>query len=93
MKGPEDDPLDREIDFSKGRPNPFAADFYKFRNVVILDPFVLDHFPDSDAVNHGAARAHREARQNGQTLRQYRERPSQEAMNLTLPLDAGALTA
>jgi hypothetical protein len=48
---PEDDPLDREIDFSKGRPNPFAADFYKFRNVVILDPFVLEHFPDSDAVN------------------------------------------
>lgn len=47
----EEDPLDREIDFSNGRPNPFAADFYKFRNVVLLAPDVLEHFPDSMAVN------------------------------------------
>jgi hypothetical protein len=47
------DPLDREIDFSKMRrvPNPFAGEFYKFRNVVILSPDVLEHFPDSRAVN------------------------------------------
>jgi hypothetical protein len=50
---PDDDPLDREIDLTKAkwRPNPFAAEFYKFRNVVMLAPDVLTHFPDSMAVN------------------------------------------
>jgi hypothetical protein len=49
----DDDPLDREIDYSKMKMvrNPYAAEFYKFRNVVILAPDVLEHFPDSPAVN------------------------------------------
>ena len=47
----EDDPLDGEIDFSKGVRGKYAADFYKFQNVVILAPDVLQHFPDSNAVN------------------------------------------
>lgn len=45
------DPLDREIDLSNARPNPFARDFYKSRNVRILAPDLLDVFPDSESVN------------------------------------------
>jgi len=45
------DPLDREIDFSNARPNPYARDFYKSRNVRILAPDLLDVFPDSESVN------------------------------------------
>ena len=48
---PEDDPLDREIDFSNARPNPFAAGFSKSRNVRVLAPDLLEHFPDSESVN------------------------------------------
>jgi hypothetical protein len=50
----EDDPVDREIDYSKLQrvPNPFAnGEFRPLRNWVFLDPNVLQHFPDSDAVN------------------------------------------
>jgi hypothetical protein len=47
----EADPLHREIDFSNARPNPFARDFYKSRNVRILAPDLLDAFPDSESVN------------------------------------------
>lgn len=47
----DDDPLDREIDFSNARPNPFAAGFYKSKNVRILAPDLIEIFPDSEAVN------------------------------------------
>ncbi len=46
-----DDPLDREIDFSNARPNPFARDYYKSRNLRVLAPDLLDVFPDSESVN------------------------------------------
>jgi hypothetical protein len=46
-----DDPLDREIDFSNARPNPFARDYYKSRNLRVLAPDLLEIFPDSQAVN------------------------------------------
>jgi hypothetical protein len=46
-----DDPLDREIDFSNARPNPYARDYYKSRNLRILAPDLLDVFPDSESVN------------------------------------------
>ena len=46
-----DDPLDHEIDFSNAQPNPFAAGFYKSKNVRILSPDLLDVFPDSESVN------------------------------------------
>ncbi|HEX8252660.1 MAG TPA: hypothetical protein VF846_05905 [Thermoanaerobaculia bacterium] len=45
------DPLDREIDFSNARPNPFARDYYKSRNLRVLAPDLLDVFPDSESVN------------------------------------------
>jgi hypothetical protein len=46
-----DDPLDREIDFSNARPNPYAREYYKSRNLRILAPDLLDVFPDSESVN------------------------------------------
>jgi hypothetical protein len=48
---PDADPLDREIDFSNARPNPFAGDYYKSRNLRMLAPDLLDVFPDSESVN------------------------------------------
>ncbi|HVR41527.1 MAG TPA: hypothetical protein VMU84_20700 [Thermoanaerobaculia bacterium] len=47
----DDDPLDHEIDFSNARRNPFARDFYKSKNLRVLDPDLLEIFPDSDSVN------------------------------------------
>ena len=46
-----DDPLDREIDFTNARPNPYARDYYKSRNLRVLAPELLDVFPDSESVN------------------------------------------
>ena len=46
-----DDPLDREIKFSNPRPNPYARDYYKSRNLRILAPDLVDVFPDSESVN------------------------------------------
>jgi hypothetical protein len=43
------DPLDREIDFSNSFPNPFAG--RRIRNFVVIDPEMLERFPDSTAVN------------------------------------------
>ena len=40
-----------EYDFSKGRPNPYAARFQTGVTVVTLDPDVAESFPDSAAVN------------------------------------------
>jgi hypothetical protein len=51
MKNPESDPLDREIDFTNARPNPYARDFYRSQNLRILAPDLLDLFPDSESVN------------------------------------------
>jgi hypothetical protein len=47
----ESDPLDREIDFSNARPNPYARDYYKSRNLRVLAPDLLEIFPDSESVN------------------------------------------
>ncbi len=48
---PSDDPLDREVDFSNARPNPYARDYYKSRNLRVLSPDLVDVFPDSESVN------------------------------------------
>jgi hypothetical protein len=48
---PESDALDRDIDFSNARPNPYARDYYKSRNLRVLAPDLLDIFPDSESVN------------------------------------------
>ncbi|HEU4887312.1 MAG TPA: hypothetical protein VFV49_05455 [Thermoanaerobaculia bacterium] len=47
----DSDPLDREIDFTNARPNPYASDYYKSRNLRVLAPDLLEIFPDSESVN------------------------------------------
>jgi hypothetical protein len=47
----DDDPLDREVDFSHSMPNPFARDYGRNRNLRILSPDLLTVFPDSDSMN------------------------------------------
>ena len=48
---PSDDPLDREIEFKNPRPNPYARDYYKSRNLRVLAPDLVEVFPDSESVN------------------------------------------
>lgn len=45
------DPLDREIDFSKARPNPYWLGVVDRACVRLLDPDVAAVFPDNAAVN------------------------------------------
>lgn len=40
-----------EYDFSKGVRGATAARFREGTNIVVLDPDVMDVFPDSEAVN------------------------------------------
>ncbi|HXA18140.1 MAG TPA: hypothetical protein VN380_14165 [Thermoanaerobaculia bacterium] len=47
----DDDPLDREIDFSNVHPNPFAKYYGRNRNLRVLAPDLLTTFPDSESVN------------------------------------------
>jgi hypothetical protein len=47
----EDDPLDREIDFSKSRPNPYWLGVVDRQCVRLLDKELADIFPDNASVN------------------------------------------
>ena len=40
-----------EYDFSRGRPNPYAARITRDAVMVVLDPDVAELFPDAAAVN------------------------------------------
>ena len=46
-----DDPLDREIDFSKARPNPYWLGVVDRACVRLIDKDLVDLFPDNEAVN------------------------------------------
>ena len=50
-QAPEDDPLDREIDFSDGRPNPYFVAFHGPKVIRVLEPDLAEIFPDSESVN------------------------------------------
>lgn len=47
----EDDPLDREIDFSNARRNPWFLEAVGPQYVRVLDKDLADLFPDNDSVN------------------------------------------
>src|SRR5256885_14835616 len=47
----DEDPLDREIDFTNAVRGKYARDFGRSRNVRVLAPDLLDLFPDSESVN------------------------------------------
>ena len=55
---PADDPLDHEIDFSKGRPNPYWLGLVNRHCVRVLDEDLAPSFPDNESVNE-ALRAYR----------------------------------
>jgi hypothetical protein len=46
-----DDPLDREIDFSKARPNPYWLGVVDRTCVRLLDKDLAELFPDNASVN------------------------------------------
>ena len=47
----DQDTMRPEYDFSKGKRGVTAARYREGTNVIVLDPSLLDVFPDSDAVN------------------------------------------
>lgn len=47
----EDDPLDREFDFSKARPNPYFVAYHGPKVIRVLEPDLAEIFPDSGSVN------------------------------------------
>ncbi len=47
----DDDPLDREIDFSRSRPNPYWLGVVDRSCVRLIEKDLADLFPDNDSVN------------------------------------------
>ncbi len=47
----DQDTMRPEYDFSKGARGVTAARYREGSNIIVLDPSLLDVFPDSDAVN------------------------------------------
>ena len=47
----DDDPLDREIDFSRARPNPYWLGVVDRSCVRLIDKDLADLFPDNESVN------------------------------------------
>ena len=67
--GPDEDTMRPEYDFSKGIRGATAARFIEGANVVVIDPEVLDVFPDGSTVNEVL-------RALAPVLRQQRQRQS-----------------
>jgi hypothetical protein len=51
VPSPDEDTMRPEYDFSQGVRGVTAARFREGTNVVVLDPSIMDVFPDSEAVN------------------------------------------
>lgn len=53
MKKPsaDDDPLDREFDFTNARRNPYFLAYHGPHVVRVLEPDLADLFPDNESVN------------------------------------------
>lgn len=52
MKRMRNDPdMLEEYDFSKGVRGKYAKRYAEGTNVVVIDPDIVDYFPDHDAVN------------------------------------------
>ncbi len=47
----DDDPLDREIDFSNARPNPYFVQYHGAKVIRVLEPDLAELFPDNASVN------------------------------------------
>jgi hypothetical protein len=71
----DEDPLDREIDFSKGRPNPYWLGVVDRKCVRLIDKNLAELFPDNEAVN-AALRAIADAAQRAGRARVSARRAS-----------------
>jgi hypothetical protein len=47
----DDDPLDREVDFSNARPNPYFVQYHGAKVIRVLQPDLAELFPDDASVN------------------------------------------
>jgi hypothetical protein len=47
----EEDPLDREFDFSNARPNPYFVAYHGPKVIRVLEPDLAEIFPDNESVN------------------------------------------
>lgn len=47
----DNDEIPPQYDFTNSRPNPYAVRFRDGTNIVVLDPDVVEDFPDSKSVN------------------------------------------
>ncbi len=41
----------KEYDFSKARPNKYAKKYAEGTNIVVIEPDLVEFFPDSESVN------------------------------------------
>jgi len=69
----DDDPLDGELELKNGRPNPYARDYYRSKNLRVLAPDLLEAFPDSESMN--------EALRTLVTIAQRSQKPIQEKIS------------
>jgi len=51
MNDEEEDPLDREIDFSNALPNPYFVAAVGAKYTRVIDKDLADRFPDNASVN------------------------------------------
>jgi hypothetical protein len=76
--GLEPDPLDHEIDFSNGVRGRHYEAFRHVRNWVFIDPNVLKHFADGEAINAALreviARREKTAKRSAKTARAPRDK-------------------
>ncbi len=61
------DPLDREIDFSNARPNPYFVAYHGPKVIRVLEPDLAEIFPDNAAVNAALRTIANAARQTART--------------------------
>ncbi len=47
----DDDPLDREFDFTRARPNPHFVAYHGPKVIRVLEPDLAEVFPDNESVN------------------------------------------
>ena len=50
-KAADEDPLDREIDFSNARPNPYFVAAVGAKYIRVIDEDLAEKFPDNASVN------------------------------------------
>lgn len=87
----EDDPLDREFDFSNARPNPYFVAYHGAKMIRVLEPDLAEIFPDNEAVN-AALRTIANAAQQTATKRVSARRVTAPKSSVTKKAERGGGT-